>query len=182
MPSVTTQPPLPEPLRQARRLIREIPNFPKQGVLFRDITPLLQDPAALALVMERLETPWQGSVELVAGIESRGFIFGALLAQRLGAGFVPIRKPGKLPFKTESVSYGLEYGTDTLEIHIDSCRDRRVLLCDDLLATGGTASAAATLVERVGGKVAGYCFAIELLELRGRARLHGARVESLFTF
>jgi adenine phosphoribosyltransferase len=170
------------PLNRAKDLIREVPDFPKPGILFRDITPLLKDHSALATVVEALAEPWVGKVDLIAGMESRGFIFGTLLAQKLGLGFVPVRKPGKLPYKTESVSYGLEYGTDTLEIHIDAVHEARVLICDDLIATGGTAAATAQLVERVGGQVAGYSFVIELSDLGGRGKLTDHPVETVFTF
>lgn len=170
-----------ERLERARQLIRDIPNFPKPGIVFRDITPLLKNPEALHRVVEALARPWKGKVDLVAGMESRGFIFGSLLARELSVGFVPVRKPGKLPYKRESVSYGLEYGTDTLEIHIDACGpEHRVLICDDLIATGGTAAATAQLVERVGGNVAGFSFVIELSDLGGRKKLEPYRVESLF--
>ena len=169
-------------LARAKELIRDIPNFPKPGILFRDITPMLKDPAALKAVVAALAEPWRESVDVVAGMESRGFIFGTLLAQELGCGFIPVRKPGKLPYKKESVSYGLEYGADTLEIHIDACTGERVLICDDLIATGGTAAATATLIERVGGEVAGYSFVIELSDLEGRARLTDHPIEALFRF
>lgn len=180
MPKASAEAALPDVLQRALDLVRDVPDFPKPGILFRDITPLLKDPDALAAVIEHLAAPWAGRVDVVAGMESRGFIFGTLLAQKLGVGFIPVRKPGKLPFKTESVSYGLEYGTDTLEIHIDACERERVLICDDLIATGGTASATGHLIERVGGTVAGYSFVMELLDLGGRARLRGAHVEALF--
>jgi adenine phosphoribosyltransferase len=166
---------------RARELIRDVPDFPKPGILFRDITPMLKDAAATTAVIEALAEPWRGGIDVIAGMESRGFIFGTLLAQELGCGFIPVRKPGKLPYKTESVSYGLEYGTDTLEIHIDACHGERVLICDDLIATGGTAAATAQLVERVGGTVAGYSFVIELKDLEGRKRLGNRRVEALFS-
>ena len=175
------EPSLSEELLRARSLIRAVPNFPKPGIVFRDITPMLGDPAALLAVVQALAKPWKGKADLVAGMESRGFIFGTLLARELDVGFVPVRKPGKLPYKRESVSYGLEYGTDTLEMHIDACSpEHRVLICDDLIATGGTAAATAQLVERVGAQVAGFSFAIELEDLRGRAQLKGHRIESLF--
>ena len=161
-------PAVPPHLVRAAGLIREVPNFPKPGILFRDVTPLLHDGAALREVIDALAVPWRGAVDAVAGIESRGFIFGAPLAMSLGVGFIPIRKAGKLPFKTESVSYGLEYGTDTLEIHVDACRPgERVLVCDDLMATGGTAAASAQLVTRLGGQVVGFSFVVELQELGG---------------
>ena len=161
-----------EDLAHARSLIRDVPDFPKPGILFRDVTPMLKDARALRAVINGIAAPWKGKVDAIAGMESRGFIFGALLADELSVGFIPVRKLGKLPYKTESVSYGLEYGTDHLEIHIDACeKDERVLICDDLIATGGTAAATAQLIERVGGSVVGYSFVIELAELKGRAKL-----------
>lgn len=178
-----TTPPLSPELTRAKALIRDVPNFPKTGILFRDVTPLLASHQALTDVTNALAAPWTGGVDVVAGVESRGFIFGTLLAQKLGVGFVPVRKKGKLPFKTESVSYGLEYGTDQLEIHVDAVESgARVLICDDLLATGGTAAAAATLVERIGGKVSGFSFVVELADLEGRNRLGRRRIESLLRY
>ncbi len=175
--------PLPEALQQARRLVRDVPDFPKTGILFRDVTPLLQDGAAMRAVVAAMAAPWRGAVDVVAGMESRGFIFGTGIALELGVGFIPVRKKGKLPYKTESIQYGLEYGTDQLEIHLDACGvGQRVLICDDLIATGGTAHATAQLVERVGGTVAGYSFLIELRELEGRKRLGNRRAEALFVY
>jgi adenine phosphoribosyltransferase len=166
----------------AKELIRDVPNFPKEGILFRDITPMLKNADACRAVVKALAAPWHGKVDAVAGMESRGFIFGSLVAQELGVGFIPIRKPGKLPYKKESVSYGLEYGTDTLEIHIDACApEERVLVCDDLIATGGTAGAASQLIERIGGTVAGYSFAIELKDLNGRKKLGHYPIDVLFS-
>lgn len=160
--------------------IRDVPDFPKEGILFKDITPLLQSPAGLAESIESLASIVDpGSYDLVVGIESRGFIFGTALAHHLGKGFVPIRKPGKLPWKTESESYELEYGTDTLEIHVDAFEPGpRALIIDDLLATGGTAEAALKLVRRVGGEPVACAFVIELSFLSGRERLD-APVHSL---
>ena len=170
-------------LQRAKALVREVPDFPKPGILFRDVTPLLKDGAALASVVDALSVPWRGQVDVVAGMESRGFIFGAQLAMVLGVGFIPVRKSGKLPYKTESVRYGLEYGQDTLEVHVDACQPgERVLICDDLIATGGTAAATCQLIERIGGTVAGFSFVIELAELGGRKKLGGQRVEALFTY
>ena len=178
-----TQPPLPAALERARRLVRDVANFPKPGILFKDVTPLLKDHQALRDVTLALAEPWRGSVDIVAGMESRGFIFGTALAQELGVGFIPIRKKGKLPFKTESIHYGLEYGSDQLEIHLDACSPgQRVLICDDLIATGGTAAATAQLIERVGGVVAGFAFVIELVELGGRAHLGRRRAEALLRY
>jgi adenine phosphoribosyltransferase len=170
-------------LARAKALVRDVPNFPKQGILFRDVTPLLKDSAALNAVVAGLAVPWAGKVDVVAGMESRGFIFGACLAVVLGVGFIPVRKTGKLPYKTESVRYGLEYGQDTLEIHVDACGPgERVLICDDLIATGGTAAATSHLIERIGGAVAGFSFVIELTELGGKNKLGAQRVEALFTY
>ena len=164
-------------IEAARKLIRDIPDFPIPGVLFRDATPLLAHYEALGVVVEAMAQPWEGKIEAVVGMESRGFIFGSLLAQRLGVGFVPVRKPGKLPYKTESVSYGLEYGKDELQIHIDALEPgEKALICDDLIATGGTAHATRQLVERIGGTVVGYSFLIELVDLKGRERLEDTRV------
>lgn len=185
----TTKPSaLSDSLQHARGLVRDVPDFPKKGILFRDVTPLLQDAAALKNVLAAMAEPWRGAdgkpvVDVVAGMESRGFIFGTGLALALGTGFIPIRKKGKLPFHTESIGYGLEYGTDQLEIHLDACRPgQRVLVCDDLIATGGTAQATATLIERIGGVVAGFSFLIELEGLGGHAKLGGRRTEALFKY
>ena len=164
--------------------IRSIPDWPKKGILFRDITPLLSEPRAFATAIEALCADFAGAgIECVAAVEARGFIFGAVVAQKLGVGFVPIRKKGKLPFKTESVSYELEYGTDTLEVHSDAVRkDAKVLMVDDLLATGGTMAAACKLVEKIGGKVIGITFLIELSELAGRKKLTDYRIETVITY
>ena len=171
----------PAALKPARDLIRDVPDFPKEGILFRDITPVLKDAAALSAIVDEMAARAPKDIAAVAGMESRGFIFGTLLAQKLGVGFVPIRKPGKLPHKKESVSYGLEYGTDQLEVHIDAVSEgERVLICDDLIATGGTAAAAATLIERIGGVVGGYSFVIELKDLEGRKKLGKHPVDVLF--
>jgi adenine phosphoribosyltransferase len=170
-------------LSRAKALLRDVPDFPKKGILFRDVTPLLKDPAALKAVTAALAVPWRGRVDVVAGMESRGFIFGAALAVELGVGFIPVRKSGKLPYKTESVRYGLEYGHDTLEVHVDACAPgERVLICDDLIATGGTAAATAQLITRIGGTVSGFAFVIELAELGGRKRLGAHPAEALFTY
>jgi adenine phosphoribosyltransferase len=181
MPTRGSAAKLSDDLQRARALIRDINDFPKKGILFRDVTPLLKDGAALRAVAGGLAAPWKGKVDVVVGMESRGFIFGTLVAEKLGVGFIPVRKPGKLPYKTESVSYGLEYGTDQLSIHIDAVgHPDRVLICDDLIATGGTAAATAQLIERLGAVVAGFSFVIELEDLKGRARLGGRHVEVLF--
>jgi len=169
-------------LAHAKSLIRDVPDFPKPGILFRDVTPLLADAEAVNALAKRMADPWRDKhIAAVAGMESRGFIFGTLVAQQLQCGFIPVRKPGRLPFKTESVSYGLEYGTDTLEIHIDAVEQgERVLICDDLIATGGTAGATQQLIERIGGVVAGYSFAIELTDLNGRSKLGDVDVDSVW--
>jgi adenine phosphoribosyltransferase len=163
-----------------KQRIRHVPDFPKAGILFYDITTLLQDPAGLRAAIDSLTIPFTGEhVDLVVGIESRGFIFGAAVADRIGAGFVPIRKPGKLPAACVRESYALEYGTDTLEIHEDAItKGQRVLIVDDLLATGGTARAAADLVKRVGGTIHALAFLIELVALNGRAKLAGEQVHA----
>jgi len=160
--------------------IRHVPDFPKAGILFYDITTLLQRPAGFRAALDSLANPFTGQgIDLVVGIESRGFIFGAAVADRLGAGFVPVRKPGKLPSTCVRESYALEYGTDTLEMHEDAVkRGQRVLIVDDLLATGGTARAAADLVKKIGGDVRGLAFLIELVGLNGRAKLAGEHVHA----
>ena len=156
-----------------RRLIRDIPDFPKPGILFRDITPLLADPSGLALSVELMANPFRGKcIDMVVGAESRGFIFGTAVACCLSAGFVIVRKPGKLPHKRVAMSYDLEYGKDTLEMHADAIvKGQRVLVVDDLLATGGTMKACCELVEQLGGTVAGCAVLIELVGLKGRDRL-----------
>lgn len=167
-----------------KKMIREIPDYPKPGILFYDLTTLLQDPRGFHSLVDQLCAHYNGKkVDVVAGIEARGFIFAPALAYRLNAGFVPVRKPKKLPWKTESVTYQLEYGTDELEIHKDAVKPgQRVLVCDDLLATGGTASAAIKLVRQLGGEVAGTAFAVELTFLNGRAKLPGLDVFSLLKY
>jgi adenine phosphoribosyltransferase len=167
-----------------RDLIRPIPDFPSPGILFRDITPLLHDPDALRATNDALADAGRAlDTTVVAGVEARGFIFGVPVAERLGAPFVPVRKPGKLPGKRASVFYELEYGQGSLELHHDpSVEGQRVLIVDDLLATGGTAAATARLVEELGGTVAGFAFVIELVDLGGRARLDGHTVRSLVTY
>jgi len=166
------------------RFIRDVPDFPKPGILFKDITPLLQSAEGLKLTIDQLAAVVDpASYDLVCGVESRGFIFGTALALRVGKGFAPIRKPGKLPWKTESQSYELEYGTDRIEIHVDAVKPgQRVLLVDDLLATGGTAEAAIKLLRRIGGEVAACAFVIELVFLHGRQRLAEAPVHSLVKY
>jgi adenine phosphoribosyltransferase len=162
-------------------IIRRIPDFPKPGIVFRDITPLLADPARFTQAIMAMLGPWRGAgITHVVGIESRGFIFGAPIALGLEVAFVPVRKPGKLPHRVEREEYALEYGTDALEMHADALGDgARVLVVDDVLATGGTARATARLIERLGGEVAGFAFLMELTALGGRELLPGRRVESL---
>jgi adenine phosphoribosyltransferase len=167
-----------------KKLIREVPDFPKPGILFYDITTLLKDGPGFRAVIDALKEHYQGSgVDTVIGIEARGFIFAPALAYALGAGFVPVRKPRKLPSDRVSVSYQLEYGTDSLEIHKDAIANgHSVLIVDDLLATGGTAEAVTRLVEQVGGRVAGAGFVIELSFLNGRRKLEGYDVFSLIKY
>jgi len=167
-----------------KELIREVPDFPKPGILFYDITTLLKDKDGLRGVIDALREHYRDAkVDVVLGIEARGFIFAPALAYALGAGFVPVRKPKKLPAERLSVSYDLEYGTDSLEMHKDAVAPgSRVLIVDDLLATGGTAAAVARLVEQAGGKVAGLGFAVELTFLNGRKKLSGYDVYSLLQY
>jgi adenine phosphoribosyltransferase len=164
--------------------IRHVPDFPKAGILFYDITTLLQDPVGLRTAIDSLALPFKDlGIDLVVGVESRGFIFGSAVADRIGAGFSPVRKPGKLPSTCISATYALEYGTDTLEIHADAVKEgQRVLIVDDLLATGGTARATTDLVKKLGGDVLALSFLIELVALNGRARLEGERVHSALKY
>jgi adenine phosphoribosyltransferase len=164
--------------------IRHVPDFPKTGILFYDITTLLRDPKGFEATIDRLSAPYEkDSIELVVGIESRGFILGSGVAQRLGAGFIPIRKPGKLPSHRIKETYELEYGTDALEIHADAVQSgQRVLIVDDVLATGGTAAAAARLVRQLGGDLHGLAFLIELLFLKGQSKLPDERVFSVLQY
>ena len=167
-----------------KRCIRNIPDWPKEGILFRDITPLLLNPKAFAAAIEALSADFMDiGVEYVAAVEARGFIFGSVVAEKLGAGFVPIRKKGKLPWKTESITYDLEYGTDTLQVHSDAVENGgKVLMVDDLLATGGTMAAACKLIETIGGTVAGTAFLIELADLQGREKIAGYKVTSIIAY
>ena len=167
-----------------KTLIRDIPDFPKPGILFKDITPLLQNAAGLKATLDALAKPFEGKgITAVAGMESRGFIFGVPVAERLGVGFVPVRKPGKLPSDTVSEEFTLEYGTDTLEIHADALQPGdRVLIIDDLLATGGTARATINLIRKLGAEVAGVGFVIELAFLDGKAALGDTPVHSLISY
>ena len=161
--------------------IRDVPNFPKEGIIFKDITTLLKDAKAFKYVVDTLTEKFKGKgVDVVVAMEARGFIFGAPLAYNLGAGFVPARKPGRLPVETVAVEYFLEYGTNTLEMHKDAIQTgQKVLVVDDLLATGGTVAATIQLVEQLGGQVVGTAFIIELIELGGRNKLKGYPVEAL---
>jgi adenine phosphoribosyltransferase len=164
--------------------IRNIPDFPQPGINFKDITPLVKDPAALRLAIHRLIHPFLGSdITAVAGMEARGFIFGALVAWELGIPFIPLRKPGKLPYDVQSISYDLEYGSASLEVHIDAVDvNDKVLLIDDLLATGGTAKASCELLEKLGAKVVACAFVVELDFLEGRKKLQGYEVHSLLHY
>jgi adenine phosphoribosyltransferase len=166
-----------------KRHIRDIPDFPKPGIVFKDITPLLADAGAFRAAIDALVEPYRGRVDMVLGIESRGFIVGSAAAYALGTGIAVVRKPGKLPYRTHRADYALEYGTDGLEIHHDAIGNgHRVLLVDDLLATGGTAGAAIQLVERCGGRVIACAFLIELGFLGGRSRLRGHEVHALMAY
>jgi adenine phosphoribosyltransferase len=167
-----------------KQLIREVPGFPKPGILFYDITTLLKNPTGLRGIIDGLKDHYTGAqVDVVVGIEARGFIFAPALAYALGAGFVPVRKPKKLPAASASVTYDLEYGTDTLEMHKDALDDgKRVLIVDDLLATGGTAAAVARMVTELGGTVASIGFVVELTFLNGRQKLDGYDVFSLLQY
>jgi adenine phosphoribosyltransferase len=171
-------------MEDLKKMIREVPDYPKPGILFYDLTTLLKDKKGFHMLVDRLCAHYDGhTIDLVAGIEARGFIFAPALAYRLGAGFVPVRKPKKLPAKTASISYALEYGSDTLELHEDAVKPGdKVIICDDLLATGGTAAATAKLVTQLGGKVEGLAFAVELTFLNGRSKLPGQDVFSLIQY
>jgi adenine phosphoribosyltransferase len=168
---------------EIKRLIRDIPDFPQPGILFRDITPLISDAHGLAAIVDQVAEPWLGKIDQVLGIESRGFIIGAPVAYRLGVGLTIARKPGKLPYLTIAENYELEYGTAALQVHQDGLGGRsRVLVVDDLLATGGTALAAVRLVQKLGGQVAGCAFVIELSALHGRQRLEPITCFSLVQY
>lgn len=175
----TEKPPL-----KALSLIRDIPDFPQPGILFKDITPVLANAEALTEMVDALsERVTALTPDLIVGIESRGFLFGAPIAYKLGLGLAPVRKVGKLPFETIRREYALEYGTNTVEMHVDAIQPgQRVVIVDDLLATGGTAEAAGRLVEDLGGIVAGYCFLIELSFLKGRERLASREITALVTY
>ncbi len=172
------------PHQLLREKIRDVPDFPKPGIVFRDITPLLQDPEALRIACELLAEPFKGrGIDMVVGVESRGFIFGPPVALQLGAGFAIARKAGKLPWDTVSESFELEYGVEQIEMHRDAVGpEQRVLLIDDVIATGGTAAATAQLVRRMGAQVVGSCFLIELSFLEGRKRLPGLDIRAVLSF
>ena len=164
--------------------IRHVPDFPKAGILFYDVTTLLRDPEGFRLAIDSLSTPYRGrQIDIVVGIESRGFILGAAVADRIGAGFVPVRKLGKLPATTVRATYDLEYGSDSLEVHKDAVEPgQRVLIVDDLLATGGTARATVGLVKQLGGRVEGVAFLIELIDLNGRKQLQGEHILAVLQY
>ncbi|MEY3020854.1 MAG: Adenine phosphoribosyltransferase [Planctomycetota bacterium] len=171
---------------QLERLIRDVPDFPKPGIVFKDVTPLLADPAGLALAVELMANPFRGErIDVVVGPESRGFIFGTAVATALSAGFIPVRKPGKLPYRTHEIEYALEYGTDRLHVHVDAVKPgMRVLLVDDLLATGGTLAATARLLGEggLGATIVGASLLIELAFLDGRKVLGDMRTEALLRY
>jgi len=171
-------------MEQLKQKIRHVPDFPKAGILFYDVTTLLQEPAGFRAAIDSLALPFRDrGIDVVVGIESRGFIFGAAVADRIGAGFTPVRKPGKLPSKTVRATYALEYGTDALEIHDDAVRQGQcVLIVDDLLATGGTARATMDLVKKLGGEVHALAFLIELVALDGRSKLAGEQVHTVLKY
>ena len=171
-------------LEHIRALVRDVPDFPKEGIVFKDITPLLADEAGFSSVIDMIVVHFgRGNVDKVVGIEARGFILASPVAYHFGAGFVPVRKAGKLPWKTETQEYALEYGTETLQIHVDAFQPgERVIIVDDVLATGGTAKATADLVQRLGGKVIGIACLIELSFLKGRDQLEGYDFFSLLTY
>jgi adenine phosphoribosyltransferase len=171
-------------MQRLKSSIRNIPDFPKAGIQFKDITPLVKDPAMLKLAVHQLIHPfWGEKITAVVGMEARGFIFGSLAAWELGVGFVPLRKPGKLPYDAQSVSYELEYGSAQLEVHVDALNQNdRVLLIDDLLATGGTALASVELIEKLGAEIAACAFVIELDDLKGRDKLSKFTIHSLLHY
>jgi len=171
-------------MNELKTRIRHVPDFPKAGILFYDVTTLLKDPQGFKLAIDSLANPYKAAgISLVVGIESRGFILGSAVADRIGAGFIPVRKVGKLPFTKIRVSYDLEYGTDSLEIHSDAVENgQKVLIVDDLLATGGTARATVDLVRQLGGDVAGVAVLIELVGLNGRSKLQGENVMAVLQY
>ncbi|MEK7275698.1 MAG: adenine phosphoribosyltransferase [Candidatus Desantisbacteria bacterium] len=164
--------------------IRDVPDFPKEGIIFKDITPLWRDGKAFAASIDEIAAKYVNEqIDLVVGIDARGFIVGAPVAYKLGVGFIPVRKPGKLPYKTTSISYSLEYGTDTVEIHEDAISPgQRILIVDDLLATGGTTTAVAGLVEKLGGVIVGIEFLVNLTFLNGKDKLKGYNISSLIEY
>lgn len=167
-----------------KEFIRDIPDYPVEGILFRDITPLLGNSAALSASIDALAEPYHGmGIDYIAAVEARGFIFGSAVAKALNAGFIPMRKPGKLPHKAESLSYDLEYGSNTIEVHVDAiAKGSKILMVDDLLATGGTMDAACKLIERLGGKIAGLTFLIELTGLKGSKLLTNYPIHSVLSY
>ena len=169
---------------ELRDYIREVADWPKKGILFRDITPLLGEPKAFGAAVNELAADYvRAGIQYVAAVEARGFIFGSAVAAKLKAGFVPIRKKGKLPYKTESITYDLEYGSDTLQVHQDAVTSgSKVLMVDDLLATGGTMVAACKLIEKIGGQIAGIAFLIELTDLHGIDKFTGYKVKSIISY
>lgn len=171
-------------MERLKARIRDIADFPKPGIVFKDITPLVKDPDALRLTIHQLLHPFLGEdLTAVVGMEARGFIFGSLVAWELGVGFIPLRKPGKLPYDVQSISYDLEYGSASLEVHVDALgQGDRVLMIDDVLATGGTASASCALVEKLGAEIAACAFVIELDALQGRKKLGNRRIHSLLHY
>ena len=170
-------------MKKIRDFIRTIPDFPKKGILFRDITPLLRDKEAFRKAIALLQQECPEDIKTIIGIESRGFILGGALAANLKVGFIPIRKKGKLPYRTVGITYQLEYGTETIEIHTDSIqKGEEVILVDDLLATGGTAAASAKLIEKIGGKIIKILFLIELTDLKGREKLKKYKIFSLLKY
>ena len=171
-------------MEQLRSKVRDIEDFPKPGITYRDITPLVRDPATLRLSVQKLVAPFLGEpLTAVVGMEARGFIFGSLAAWELGVGFVPLRKPGKLPYDVHSADYDLEYGSESLEVHIDALSPQdRVLVVDDVLATGGTAAASCRLIRTCGSDIAGCAFVVELDDIGGRRRLDGYTVHSLLHY
>jgi adenine phosphoribosyltransferase len=171
-------------MNDLKALIKDVPDFPKKGIMFKDITPLLADPKGFDAVIDGLIAPFKNKgIQVVAGVESRGFLLAPAMAARLGAGVVPLRKKGKLPRKVHSASYDLEYGTDSIEAHVDAFpKNAKVLLVDDVLATGGTAGAAIALIKALGGELVGSAFLIELAFLNGRQKLAGQNIHSLITY
>lgn len=184
MTELIVKEPCEEVIMDLKSKIRDIPDFPKAGIIFKDITTLLKDKEAFKFCVDKFTEKYKDAkLDAIVAVEARGYIFGAALAYTLGVGFVPVRKPGKLPYDTFSMDYELEYGTNTLEIHKDAVtKDQRVLIVDDLVATGGSSKACAHLIEKLGGKVAGFAFLVELTFLKGRDTLEGYDVFSLIQY